>query len=491
MSLVSTAGLPNDQVGNASRSPFSWLNKKWRRFSLATQFAIVASIVIGVTMASLGGWVATRIEASVIHQTALSAALYMDRFVEPYVQELASRSSLSEDAQNALHELMTSARVGRQLLAVKIWYPDGTVIYSSEPEAIGKRFPVMDRLASALQGTVASEFDELEAEENVLEKQAHRHILEIYAPIRQTGTQRIIAAAEFYQISDQLAEELATSREKTVLIVGALAVLMLAALSGIVGRGSRTIALQQAALNERIAELSLLLKQNTELREHVADANRRSAESNERFLRRLSAELHDGAVQLIGLAILRINDLFPRKKGEQPSEDLQIVSGALKDALTEIRDLANGFALPELENLSCTGALDIAIGNHERRSRTFVERDYDASLPRRIPAAIKTCAYRFVQEGLNNAFRHAGGVGQRVELRWDGASLAVRVKDRGPGIVSQASDPSKGGLGLPGLKDRIDALGGTMSILTGPEAGTCLEAIFPMSDQDPEIGRKV
>lgn len=453
----------------------------WRHLSLAAQFAMVAAAVIGITMAVLGSWVALRIETSVIRHTGLAAALYMDRFVEPHVQDLAITNSLSAEAKNALGDLMTSARIGKQMVAIKIWDADGTVAYASEPELIGQRFPITDKLAEALAGSVAAEFDELDAEENILERQSRRHILEIYAPIRQTGTEQIIGVAEFYQISDQLANELARARGESILVVGCLSLIMLAALSGIVGRGSRTITSQQQALSERVAELSRLLEQNTELRERVAEATRRLSENNERFLRRFSAELHDGPVQLIGLALLRLSGLFPRAKGDEKPEqdpDYQIIRNALKDAMGEIRDLSHGLALPELENLSCAGAMELAIGNHERRSGTEVQSFYADDVPATIPASVKICAYRFVQEGLNNALRHAGGAGQRVAMHWDGSCLSFEVNDSGPGMAGKAPASAQSGLGLPGLRDRIVALGGTMTIISDPGFGTSLRASF-------------
>lgn len=458
---------------------------RWRQLNLTSQFAIVAAIVIGIAMAVLGTWVAGQIETSVIRHTAVAAALYMDRFVEPHVQELATGNTLSSKSQAALRDLRTNERIGKELVDIKVWRTDGTVVYSSQEQLIGQRFPLEGNLRMALQGIVGAEFDELEAEENVLERRMSRHMLEIYAPIRETGSGRVIAVAEFYQLSDQLANELMWARGESALVVGALSLFMLVALSGIVRRGSRTITTQQKTLSERVSELSRLLTQNDELRQRVADANRRSAEHSEQFLRRVSAELHDGPVQLIGLVLLRLDGLCPRSKPPEPplpNKDLEIVRGALKDALTEIRDLSHGLAMPELENVSYTGALDIAVSNHERRSGTVVETQYSEHLPASIPASIKTAAYRFVQEGLNNAFRHADGLGQRVETHWDGNHLTVEVSDEGVGIQNKPPVSAKNGLGLNGLRDRIEALGGTMAITSAPEAGTCLKAIFPLID---------
>ena len=457
---------------------------RWGQYSLATQFTVVAAIVIGITMAVLGRWVAARIETGVITNTGAAAALYMDRFVEPHVQELATEPLLSPASQKALSELIKMRGFGEQIVEVKIWRPDGTLVFSNPGGQIGTRLTISGSLEKALNGLVVAEFDDLRHEENVLERRLHLPLLEIYSPIREVKSGRIIAVAEFYQLGDVLKQQLAWAQLEGVLIVGGLSLLMLGALIGIVRRGSRTIVNQQHALNGRITELSQSLTLNEDLRQDIADANRRASESNERFLRRVSAELHDGPVQLIGLALLRLDGINPSTAKDTPraAETLEIIRGALRDALNEIRGLSNGLALPELENLSFEDALDLAISNHERRSGIAVGVSFPEELPA-IPASIKTCAYRFVQEGLNNAFRHADGAEQRVAVAWDGVTLRIEVSDRGPGISKTPQSSSKSGIGLTGMRDRIESLGGTMVIEAAPGLGTQLQASFSVSEK--------
>ena len=473
----------------ADRSRRCWFGSifllaRWGQYSLATQFTVVAAIVIGISMAVLGRWVASRIETGVITNTAAAAALYMDRFIEPHVQDLATEPFLSPASQKALSELVKMRGFGEQVVEVKIWRPDGTIVFSNPQGLIGTRLPLSDSLESALRGLVAAEFDDLDHEENVLERRLQLPLLEIYSPIREVKSGRIIAVAEFYQLGDVLKKQLAWAQFEGGLIVGGLSLLMLGALIGIVRQGSRTIENQQHALNERITDLSQSLTLNEELRQDIANANRRASESNERFLRRVSAELHDGPVQLIGLALLRLDGINPETPKDAPHavETLEIIRGALKDALNEVRGLSNGLSLPELENLSFEDALDLAISNHQRRSGMAVAVSFPEVLPI-IPASIKTCAYRFVQEGLNNAFRHAQGAEQRVAVSWDGVTLGIEVSDKGPGICGTPQSSSKSGLGLTGMRDRIESLGGTMVIEAARGQGTQLQASFCLSEK--------
>jgi signal transduction histidine kinase len=469
---------------------FNW-SRRWRfcvaawdRYSLATRFTVAAAIVIGISMAVLGRWVAARIETGVITNTAAAAALYMDSFVEPFVQDLATEPALSPASQQALTQLLKMSSLSEQVVEVKIWRPDGTMVFSNRPGPTAMRVPISASLEKALRGEVVAEFDDLDQEENVQERPLHLPLLEIYSPIREAKSDRIIAVAEFYQLGDVLKQQLAWAQFEGALIVAGLSLLMLGALSGIVRQGSRTITSQQHALSARIADLSHSLRLNVDLRQDIANANRRASESNERFLRRVSAELHDGPVQLIGLALLRLDGVHPATPRDAPrsAETLEIIRGALKDALGELRGLSNGLALPELENLSFEDALDLAISNHERRSGLAVGVSLPEALPV-VPASIKTCAYRFVQEGLNNAFRHADGAEQRVAVQWDGAVLVIEVIDAGPGIAGTAQGSSKSGIGLTGMRDRIESLEGTMLVKAAPGVGTHLQASFCLNEK--------
>jgi signal transduction histidine kinase len=462
------------------RLMLSTLPARWRACSLATQFTAVAAVVMGIIMAVLGTWISARIESSVVSNTAASAALYMDRFIEPHVQDLARSGELGAPARQALAQLIKSRGFAQQIFDIMIWRPDGTIVYSNRDSVIGKKLPLSRSLQQALNGTVVPEFNHLDDEENIEERGLALPLLEIYAPLHEANSERVIAVAEFYQYADILAKQLQWSRLESIFIVGGLTLLMLGALSGIVRRASQTINTQQRALNDRIAELSRSLRLNEDLSQRVTEATRRAAESSEQFLRRVSAELHDGPVQLIGLVLLRLDGIGLQAAQADPGralETLTVIRGALQDALAEIRGLSNGFALPELENLKLEEALELAIHNHERRSGTDVSASFPKNLPA-VPIAVKICAYRFVQEGLNNAFRHAGGIGQSVTVTREGNCLRIDVADEGPGLPVDASSPAKGGIGLAGLRDRIESLGGTMTIESAEGKGTKLRALF-------------
>ncbi|MDJ0741085.1 MAG: sensor histidine kinase [Gammaproteobacteria bacterium] len=462
--------------GPRGRDRPSGVRAAWHRRSLAAQFVITGSVVLLVGMAIMGFWVTQRIEDDVVRNTAASTALYMESFVAPLVQELARSDRVGPEIQGQLDRVIQSDVLGRRIVSFKIWQPGGYIAYSSRPEIIGKSFPTTDNLRRAWQGEVTAEFDTLADEEDALERAQGLPLLEMYSPIREQHTGKIIAVAEFYETAEALRSNLFAANLQTWAVVATVTLSMLGALFGIVYRGSKTIDRQRASLERRVAELVRLLAQNEELRGRLQNASRRTTEINESYLRRISADLHDGPAQLLSLALLRIDalkPLLPEVTDDGGSRsDMEIVRSSLGDAIAEIRQICNGLALPELDRLTLAEMLGNVISSHERRTATAVELEV-GSTPDRLTRAIKICVYRFVQEALSNAFRHAGGVGQKVVCHYADKVLEVEVRDAGPGIESVATD-SASGLGLPGLRDRIESIGGELQIHSNAGQGTRL-----------------
>ncbi|MCW2957023.1 MAG: signal transduction histidine kinase [Thermoleophilia bacterium] len=442
--------------------------------SLARQFILAAAGVLLFGMAAIGFWVSGRIEDTVTHNAAAVTALYVDSVIAPLTQELARSNSLGAGARLALTETLNQGVLSEKLFKFKIWKPDGTIVFSNDENAIGKQFAMTDGLMAAKAGKIHAEFDSLEGPENEVERQSAIPLLEIYSPIREPWSGHIIGIAEFYEAAGDLKAELSTARLQSWLVVGAVTMLMLALLYGIVERGSRLIASQRLALSEKVDTLSKLLAQNRALRRRADQANRRTADLNERYLRRISAELHDGPAQLLAFASLRLDSIV-KAGADQP--DTEKVKGALDEAMRDIRNICRGLTLPELEAVEVGEVLKSVIAAHESRTAGKVTFEYTANLPS-LSQAEKICVYRFVQETLNNAMRHASGIGQHVTASTANGGIEISVSDRGPGF-----DPAKAGegLGLIGLEERIAGLGGEFEIVSRPGQGTRLTMRLPGS----------
>ncbi len=451
--------------------------RQWRGLSLAGQFALAGSLVLLAGMLVIGAWVTRQIEDGVTRNTAAATALYLESILAPLSQELASSDALSPGARRAVDEILTNTPIGDRLAAFKIWKPGGLVVYSSEPSIIGARFEPTDNLRTAWAGQVAADFNDLNDVEDLHERALGMPLLEIYSPIREAWSGRVIAVAEFYEIATELQENLFRARLTSWLVVAAVTLSMFGLLFGIVLRGSRTIEVQRVAQARRVDELARLAEQNDALRARVQRASNRAAEHNERYLHRISAELHDGPAQLLALASLRLDAIAPTA-GDGLTQDMQIVKTSLDDAMHDIRDICRGLSLPALEGITLPVILQTVVDAHRKRTGSDVDLVMGTEEPE-LPQTLKICIYRFVQEGLNNAYRHADGAGQRVEARVEGDALRVCVSDSGPGFTPAITPSlsSAGGLGLAGLRERVESLGARLEIHSASSKGTRLEMI--------------
>ena len=459
----------------------------WSQLGLDGRYIVASLPVLLVAMLSLGAWVTHSIEEQVIDNTAGNASLFVNSFVSPELQGLAHRQSLSEDEAHMLGTLLTGTPLGRRILSFKVWLRGGRIAYYSRDSAlVGRVFPPSAKLRKAWTGKVAAELSSLEEAEAAGELKLAVPLLEVYMPVHEQRSDKIIAVAEFYEDATELVSHVQATRFRTWLAVAATMLLMYGFLFGIVHAGGRLIRRQAVELQQKVNELSELLAQNEALRERVGRATRRVTELNEGFLRRLSADLHDGPAQAVSLALLRLDRIaLPAAAAGGPpanggGEEIEQIRATLQEALREIRHLCRGLSLPEVADLGIAEVVARAAANHERRTRTAVETDLgnlrgmDA-----VSMPIKLTAYRFTQEALMNAFRHAQGKGQAVSARCAGGSLELRVSDRGGGIEADRGEPDR--MGLTGLRERVESLGGRFEIDSAPGRGTTLLALLPLT----------
>lgn len=455
---------------------------RWSNLSLADQFIVAAMTVMVCTMTIYGLWLDERIKSGVVHSTASGAALYINSAVEPHLQSLKNAPALDAKARRALDMLFSSTPVSDKVVVIKVWARDGTVLYSNKKDVVGKTFPVTARLASAWAGSVSAQLEDEHDEDNARERELMAPLLEIYAPVREIGSDHIITVVEFYQVAKELRVALQKARIRSSVVVALVTLAMLSFLFAIVRRGSRTIESQQNTLHDRISQLSGLLAQNESLRQRIDELYVRSAETHEAFLRRVGHELHDGPAQLIALALLRLDSLRPKgAEDDTKEEDYERIRGALVDALADIRNISAGLILPELEEVSPAEVLRLAARNHERRTGTRVRCEVD-SLPLKLSPLLKSCLYRFTQSALNNAYQHAGGTGQAVSGTHRNGMVEIAVSDAGPGFLPDVKTANGARLGLISMRDRVSSLGGTFDLSSAPGAGTRLTARFEVTD---------
>lgn len=441
--------------------------------SLAWRFNLASLLILLFSGAILGWWVGEAIKVGVVHRSAAATALYVENFIVTELQELGEKNWLSDYHVAKLEQLLVSTPLGREIVAIRIWGPGGRIVYGM---GAGEAFPVKDEQARAWRGEIVSHVSNLADEENAEQRRTFRQLLETYTPIRLEGSDRVIAVAEFYGSVDALNREIRVAQGRSWIVVSVIILIIYGLLVGLVRQGSRTITRQDTELRQRLAELDRLLAQNQTLSDRVMRAASRTTTLNEQFLRRVSAELHDGPAQDLSYALLG----FDQIAGKVPSEPLvQNVNASLHRAVQEIRNIARGLRLPELDSLTLRDVVIKSVREHERRSgqkATFNLGDF----PEAVPLPIKITVYRLIQEALNNAYKHGGSSAQHVKLTRQGRVLSLTITDDGHGFSLADTLDKTHGLGLLGMRERVESLGGTFYVETSAGVGTRIDAELPL-----------
>lgn len=472
---------PNEQARRGSLG----LVDAWKSQSLVRQFLFAGGIVWLTAMLIIGAVVTSLIRDAVTRNSAAATALYVDGIIAPVLPDLKTGDLLDDVTSRALDETFAQSPLHDRIFSFRLWRSDGVMLYSTEKGQAGRLFPINNALGRAFKGEIVARFGMAEDPESETERESGKPLLEIYNPVIQPWSGEVVAVSEFYEVADDFRQSLREAQTLSWLAVALTGLVIFILLSAIVLRGSRTIDEQQRALGQRVEELSQLLEQNRQLHQRVQLASQRTTALNESYLRRIGADLHDGPAQLIAYAALRLGSRLlrdPATPAEARVEEVSGIKTRLDEAIDEIRSICSGLVLPHIEHAELDDVIRSVALTHERRTGTAVRLDLPDLVPSVSPSA-KICIYRFVQEALNNSFRHAHGEGQSVALEQVGQQVMVEVCDSGPGFDPSQVRPD--GLGLSGMRERIASLGGDLEIVSSQD-GTCLRLRLSMSEMEHE-----
>lgn len=454
----------------------------WRQLTLPGQFLVAGAVVMIIAMVLVGNWVSHRIEDAVVQNSGISAALFMESFISPLSQELAETDTLSPPARQALAEIFNGTAMGERVVSYKIWLPGGRIVHSSRPALTGQIFELSENQQRAWTGEIASSFEDLNGLENEAEAALGVPLLEVYSPIREVWTGKIIAVAEFYERADGLAADLRSARRTSWLIVGGAFLASGLLLFGIVQAGGRTIRQQRQALERQLAQTETVSRQNAELRQRAVSASSRATAQTERAIRRIGFDLHDGPAQYLSLAALRLDSALDENQASPANAEQ--VRGSLNKALDELRIISRGLALPDLDELSVSALVERALRDHEKQTGMVVDLSISTEPEPDLNYAQKLCTFRFLQETLSNATRHAKVDEAFVSVEWTDAEVCLTTADKGTGFSLALNNKirSDGGQGLFGLMDRAESIGGTVAIQSDPATGSAFTLTLPREE---------
>ena len=215
-----------------------------------------------------------------------------------------------------------------------------------------------------------------------------------------------------------------------------------------------------------------------------------SVQENER--RRLALELHDG----IGQTLTALKNQLERLRGSgrnqpAPSQaEIEELIATASQALDEMRGLSRFLRPAVLDDLGLESALRWLARNVSQRFGLEVDLDV-SGLTERFGPEIETLVFRVAQEALTNAAKHSGASRARVTASRDAAAVRVLVRDEGRGFDPRASltaEAGEAGVGLRGIRDRVELFGGSLRIDSAQGMGTTIAISVPLADSTEDGG---
>lgn len=202
-------------------------------------------------------------------------------------------------------------------------------------------------------------------------------------------------------------------------------------------------------------------------------SRRRIVSAGDEQRRRLERNLHDGVQQRLTTSLIPLRALTDRLASDE--ELAPLARGALEElqgAIEDLRELARGLHPPLLAREGLAAALRAGAG------RASLPVELDVRIPDRLPPALEAAAYYVCAEAVTNTIKHAQASGVWLTVVQENGSLTVEVRD--DGIGGACLDCQEEATGLGGLLDRVEALDGTLELVSQEGSGTTLIAVFPL-----------
>ena len=216
--------------------------------------------------------------------------------------------------------------------------------------------------------------------------------------------------------------------------------------------------------------------------ERLQTLSRQTLRLQEEERRALARELHDEAGQQLAALKFNLAALKRPLDGTSHAAKVEDSLDIVNATLTLIRDTALNLRPSVLDDLGLAEALDWYCRRQAERSGCAISLQAPESYVR-MPAELETACFRIVQEAVNNALRHASPTTIRVRLEQDRVQVSISVSDDGGGFdLPSVLQRSQGGfgLGLLGMRERAELLGGSLFVTAGQGQGAEIRATLPL-----------
>jgi two-component system NarL family sensor kinase len=392
-------------------------------------------------------------------EQALNEARQLTELSSRIVERRVNDGLLTGDAESlgAVASVVFDSKIVQDpIVRVKIWSPDGEIVYSDEPRLIGRTYVLgPDDEAVLANGGVVAEISDLQAPENRFER-SFGQLMEVYSRIETPDHTPLLF--ETYQLRSRITGNgrALAGRFTPVLVVTllALAMLLIPLAWGLARRVRRT-----QGERERLMQ--------------------RAIESSDRERRRIAGDLHDGPVQELSGLSMQLSAAAETVEDPAARETLRESASAVRGSVRTLRSAIVGVYPPNLQQAGLAAALSDLVDRLEPQGiRSTLQIDPAA----RFGPEADELLYRACQETLRNVKEHAEAGVVRVSVHGERDRAVLEVRDDGHGIAPDVATQTRDGhMGLQILADLVRGAGGELRVAPGEGGvGTVVRVEVPL-----------
>ena len=415
----------------------------------------LAVVVVGAGTVYLSEYLARK---SALAEAERTAVRLTDNLIAPLLrQALAGEPNAYDDLERIVDVRLSD----RSVASILVWDATGEVRWASEPELTGDRTEPSEDLRAALGGEIVATIDD-EPEMGYVAVTGGERMLEVYVPM-EAGVETLVV--ETYLSYEVIERQAALLRAEIVpLAVGSLLLLQLLQVP-------IAVSLVRRVRGQEVERADLLA---------------RSFAASERERRAIAGDVHDGPVQDLAGVSYALSALRSSVPPEQQGTVDRLV-GTVRDAVRSLRRLMVDIYPPDLSGAGLVVAiLDLAAPLREQGMDVQVRAEPFGNLESHAAGVV----YRTVKEALANVARHASADHALVRLEptelQSRPAVRIEVSDDGVGLGTREGDASGDShLGLRLVRDRLEEIGGVLTVEPRAGGGTCLVAVVPTGAPRP------
>jgi signal transduction histidine kinase len=412
---------------------------------------VVAGLaVVLVLVGVLGSLAAQRLaEREAVNDAATIADVLAEAVITP---ELTDALADADPAAVAAFDAVMRDRVlGPRIVRVKLWSPDGRIVYADEPQLVGRTFALSaDQRTAISRPQTKAEVSDLDSSENEFE--TGERLLEVYRPVWTPNGRELLF--ETYSPYDSVSER-----------------------SGQLWRGFAGVTVSSLLMLVVLTAPILwrLLRRLGDAQRQRERLLERTVEASDAERRRIAATLHDGPVQdLVASAFVAAGSAAKAESSGQPrmADDLRGLAASVRGNIRTLRSLLVDIYPPSLASAGLATALaDLAQSGASRGLEVHVDAQEADDLG--LEQDEERLVYRVAQECLRNSVTHAAPCTATFRLGREDDSVVLDVLDDGPGFDTDRLDrPDEGHFGLRVLADLASDAGAELQVSSRPGAGT-------------------